>query len=135
MNECNFKKYGFEKPDFECELWCEKDNYIFGIAKDIRANAGYWHPFIWDKKGNCYDSSHYKKVVFDLTPIKNKWYKDDNNVGKLIINRYGEVRRIQSIDTNKISTYQQNMYHDIIQAYGWRPLTKEEVLSMLVEEK
>lgn len=37
--ECQFKKYGFEKPDFECELFgtvsgpFEKDDFVVEVIK------------------------------------------------------------------------------------------------------
>ena len=60
-SECQFAKYGFEKPDFECELFgtvsgpFEKDDFVVGVIKKGMFNNC---PHMWSvKHGTCYTSS------------------------------------------------------------------------------
>lgn len=126
----NFKEYGFE-ADFDGEILAVKDDKYFGISKSNESEG--WVANGWKKDGTClYDD------VSHLKPIKKEWYEVESNFeaykGKLIINKYGNVRRIQSIDKSKVSTAEQNMYHDILKVDEWRPATKEEILTLLIKE-
>lgn len=77
IEECQFAKYGFEKPDFECELWQVETStsfeYVHGLVLD-----GYAHPMgnltyhKWDKKNGRVLVGCSSK---NLTPIKNPWYE------------------------------------------------------------
>lgn len=131
--ECQFAKYGFEVPEFECEIYTIKDDFqIIGSV----LKSGDWYPVSWDSKdGIIYNFPTGNSDDFNLTPIKKPWYEDESNKGKLITNKYDEVRKIQYISNNKVATHQQNLYEDAIKVDEWRLLEKEEVLSLYKEEK
>ena len=90
-----FKQYGFEVPDFDCELLgivsgpSKKDEFVVGtIKKGIFNNC----PHMWSiKYGTCYTSSIASNMYdYNLTPIKQPWYEtckypvivktEDNNI-------------------------------------------------------
>lgn len=75
-----FKQYGFQVPNFECELLgvvsspYEKNQFVVGvIKKGIFNNC----PHMWDiKYGTCYTSSIASNMYdYNLTPIKKPWYE------------------------------------------------------------
>ena len=78
--ECQFAKYGFEKPDFECELFgtvsdpFRKNSFVIGVIKKGMFNNC---PHMWSVKyGTCYTSSLASNMPeYDLTPIEKPWYK------------------------------------------------------------
>ena len=79
-SECQFAKYGFEKPDFECEILgtvsgpFEKDDFVVGVIKKGMFNNC---PHMWSVKyGTCYTSSLASNMIeYDLKPIKKPWYE------------------------------------------------------------
>ena len=129
----NFKDYGFE-ADFEGEILKELGSSLIGYVK----NNFNIKTVIWHKDNGKLTQDYSLGSDFNLKPIKKEWYLNKDNFeeykGKIIINKYGNIRMIQSIDENKVSTFEQNMYHDIIRVEEWRPATKEEVLVLLVKE-
>ena len=75
-----FKQYGFEVPNFDCELLgivsgpYKKDKFVVGtIKKGIFNNC----PHMWSiKYGTCYTSSIASNMYdYNLTPIKQPWYE------------------------------------------------------------
>ena len=78
--ECQFAKYGFEKPDFECELLgtvsgpYENDQFVVGVLKKGMFNNC---PHMWSVKyGTCYTSTLATNMPeYNLTPIKKPWYE------------------------------------------------------------
>ena len=70
-----FKQYGFEVPDFECEIlkYFEHDNTLVGYykTKDGTVYAESWHSLNGraDSGDNKYD------MQVHLTPIKKPWYE------------------------------------------------------------
>ena len=78
--ECQFAKYGFEKPNFECELLgtvsdhFRKNSFVIGVVKKGIFNNC---PHMWSVKyGTCYTSSLASNMPeYDLTPIKKPWYE------------------------------------------------------------
>ena len=79
-SECQFTKYGFEKPDFNCELLgtvsgpYENDEFVVGVIKKGMFNNC---PHMWSVKyGTCYTSSLASNMPeYHLTPIKKPWYE------------------------------------------------------------
>lgn len=128
----NFKDYGF-KANFEGEILKETlDNHKRKIY------VGYYvgdnnliYPCIWNVFGQCDFCCSAKHNERKLIPIKKEWYKQEDNFisykDKLIINNRGEIRKIQYVDTLKVSTVEQNMYHDILRTEDWKLVTKEEI--------
>ena len=78
--ECQFTKYGFEKPAFECELFgtvsdpFRKNSFVIGVIKKGMFNNC---PHMWSVKyGTCYTSSLASNMPeYDLAPIKKPWYE------------------------------------------------------------
>ena len=77
IEECQFAKYGFEKPDFECELWQVETSTSFEYVHGLVLND-YAHPtgnleyHKWNKKtGEVLVGCSSKS----LTPIKKPWYE------------------------------------------------------------
>ena len=75
--ECQFAKYGFEKPDFECELWkvetSTSTEFIHGLVlNDYAHPMGNLEYHKWNKKtGEVLVGCSSK----NLTPIKKPWYE------------------------------------------------------------
>lgn len=135
----NFKKFGF-KADFKGYIYEFLNPYYVGYIVDNHDNRKLIR--IWNEDGLCLNPLTTKERILDfnepkfkLTPINLSWYKDvdkfEDYKGKLIINRYGNVRRILSVDNLKVSTAEQNMYHDILKSEEWKLLTKEEIKDLV----
>ena len=69
--ECQFTKYGFEKPDFECEILKEYDDHLVGA---VYQNEKYFGTS-WNKQGTCLQTKGFGYINMDLTPIKKPWYE------------------------------------------------------------
>ena len=69
--ECQFTKYGFEKPDFECEILKEYDDHLIGAVYQNEAYFG----TTWTKEGNCLQTKGFGYINMNLTPIKKPWYE------------------------------------------------------------
>ena len=76
-SECQFAKYGFEKPDFDCEIWKVETSVYFKYIHGLVLND-YAHPMgnleyhKWNKKtGEVLVGCSSK----NLTPIKKPWYE------------------------------------------------------------
>jgi hypothetical protein len=67
--ECQFAKYGFEKPDFECAILGEVDDIFIGYVR-IRDKQVY--PTHWYKNG-CRNIN--EGNIWNLKPIKKPWYE------------------------------------------------------------
>ncbi len=71
IEECQFEKYGFEKPDFECEILKEYNNHLVGA---VYQNEKYFGTS-WNKQGTCLQTKGFGYINMDLTPIKKPWYE------------------------------------------------------------
>ena len=74
--ECQFAKYGFEKPKFECKILGEIEDVLYGATwTQTNSTPGLetfnWHPEQWDKV----DGSAHNDSRNNLIPIKKPWYK------------------------------------------------------------
>ena len=69
--ECQFTKYGFEKPNFECEILKEYDDHLIGAVYQNEAYFG----TSWTKEGTCLQTKGFGYISMNLTPIKKPWYK------------------------------------------------------------
>ena len=69
--ECPFAKYGFEKPDFECEILKEYNDHLVGA---VYQNEKYFGTS-WNKQGACLQTKGFGYINMDLTPIKKPWYE------------------------------------------------------------
>ena len=136
----NFEEFRF-KADFEGYIYEFLNPYYVGYIVDIHDNRKLIR--IWNEDGLCLNplTTNIERILdfndpkFKLTPINLPWYKDidkfEDYKGKLIINKYGSVRRIQNIDLLKVSTSEQNMYHDILKSEEWKLLSKEEIKDLV----
>ena len=69
-SECQFAKYGFEKPDFDCTILTKvKDEFIGYIVKQDIIIAT-----TWSEDGIAYLGSK-RDIKYDLPPIKKPWYE------------------------------------------------------------
>lgn len=69
LEECQFAKYGFEKPYFECVILGEVDNMFIGY---VRMHNKKVYPPHWYKNG-CRELG--EGNIWNLTPIKKPWYE------------------------------------------------------------
>lgn len=69
--ECQFEKYGFEKPDFKGEILKEYDDHLVGA---VYQNEKYFGTS-WNKQGTCLQTKGFGYINMDLTPIKKPWYE------------------------------------------------------------
>ena len=74
IEECQFAKHGFEKPDFECVILTKvKDEFIgYIIGQDI-TKQDIIIGTTWSEDGIAYLGSK-RDRKYDLTPIKKPWY-------------------------------------------------------------
>jgi len=120
----NFKDYGFT-ADFEGEIFCERNNALFGIvinslgyvfcAKWVNGNATQIGP-------DCYTKEDIGK--YNLTPIKKEWYENPNNFSALIVTNSGMGAWVHYYENSKVYDARSNSY-SIINS-NWRLVTKEE---------
>lgn len=63
----HFAKYGFEVPEFECEILKEFDSYVLGYFKENTVII----PCTWYKRGGTLTAPHAKsREKYNLTPLK-----------------------------------------------------------------
>lgn len=73
--ECQFAKYGFEKPDFECVILTKiKDEFIGYIIKQDTRKQDIVIATTWSEDGIAYLGSK-RDIKYDLPPIKKPWYE------------------------------------------------------------
>jgi len=115
--ECNFEKFGFEKPDFECELLKkDKFDYIFGFVGD--------NCLLWLESGKCFMATHSNEQdmpEYNLTPIKKEWYEDADNFPEVVKNDDGRIELAIGFDKNRhIFLFRGDDYSNICN--GWRKI-------------
>ena len=120
-----FAKYGFEKPDFECEILGQCDLGNLGTVKHKRESVG----VVWDKEGRCFELGICNSSVlwgkYNLAPIKKPWYEDESNFPCLMKDNKEE----------DIYLTARNKEHYLILKEYCRLATQEEVLSLYKEVK
>jgi hypothetical protein len=125
-DECQFAKYGFEKPEFECELWKVETSrsieYIHGLVlNDYAHPMGDLRYHKWNKKtGEVLIGCASK----NLKPIKKHWYRYLENFPCLLTNGKDFVLLTEKDYEKWDGSY--------IGA-GYRPATKEEVHNLIME--
>lgn len=134
--ECQFKKYGFEVPDFECEILGRDKGKISAIVTSQKSTPSIC---IYDFLGACYeiDTANGRLLRWslrDLKPIKKEWYEHESNFPCLVVDKKNEMRKAISFElkTQRI-IFENELYSNICN--GWRLATKEEVLSLYKEVK
>ena len=69
-SECQFAKYGFEKPDFECAILTKVKNEFIGyiISQNVIIAT------TWYEYGSAYLGNK-RSIEYDLIPIEKPWYE------------------------------------------------------------
>mgnify|MGYP003594716648 CR=1 FL=1 len=122
-SECNFTKFGFEKPNFECKILGEIDGVLYGATWiQINSTPGMeefnWYPEQWDKvDGSAHDDSKH-----DLTPIKKPWY-ETCTFPCIIMADYCMPVVVKHYDDGYVYDFRGNKYC----TKAWRLLTNTEI--------
>ena len=122
-SECQFAKYGFEKPDFECKILGEIDGVLYGATWiQINSTPGMeefnWYPEQWDKvDGSAHDDSKH-----DLTPIKKPWY-ETCKYPCVIMADYCMPVVVKHYEDGYVYDFRDNKYC----VNSWRLLTNDEI--------
>ena len=123
-----FKQYGFEVPDFECELWQVETSTYFEYVHGLVLND-YAHPMgnltyhKWDKKNGEVLVGCSSK---NLTPIKKPWY-ETCKFPVLLIKLDGlqhETYGLASHCNHPNELCVNNAYEHV---RDWRPLSNDEI--------
>ena len=128
----NFKDYGFE-ADFEGEILKEVGDYYVGY---FISGDNIIHSCQWNSLGVGY-SPHNINKEYDLKSIKKEWYLDNDNFeaykGKLITNKYKDIRKIEYIYCNCVDVGIENIYHKDLISDGWQLVTKEDIKQLIFD--
>ena len=122
--ECQFAKYGFEKPDFECEIWKVETSvsfeFIHGLVLDDCSHPkGNLQYHKWDKKTGEVLVGYTSK---ELKPIKKPWYETckfpciimEDHCMPVVVNHYKD---------GYVYDFRDNKYC----VKAWRLLTNDEI--------
>jgi len=107
------KEYVFEKPEFGCELLKVYGNHIIGATQTDSGDS--WMEEKWTIDGK---SKHHAK--WNITPIKPKWYEDEDKFPVLLINNDGS-------DVFFVETYPLNV--------GTKVLVDTKILGLATKEE
>jgi len=123
----NFEEYSFT-ADFGGEIYFE-DSARLLIGKLDDNTSCFWDSI----NGNCFEVyTNNRLYKYDLTPIKKEWYKDENNIGKLIkSDKFNTFAIFREYKDNKIFIEFNNYSWDVDL---FRPATKEEINSIVIKE-
>lgn len=122
LEENSFNKFGFETPDFEGEILKEVEGCLIGWHR----HKGSIISCSWNTKGICYSTMNYKDD-YNLTPLKVNWWEKDENFPCLMVRLKDGIKKF-GVFKNK------NHVLALHPKDGWRLATKEEILTLLVEE-
>lgn len=131
VKQCQFAKYGFKKPDFNCEIFKEvqgnKSRNTKRFIGHVINEDGVSYPCIWEEWGKCEFCTSAKRRKYSLTPLKKEWYEDESNFPCIIVED----------DERLILCRNKYEWIDLIEQHNesFRLATKEEVLSLYKEEK
>ena len=116
----NFEEYGFT-ADFKGEIFFE-DNARLLIGKLDDNTACFWDSI----NGHCFEIYTNKRVsMYDLTPIEKEWYEKEENFPCVIFNKKTKMLCV----INNIFDWNSSFEN----TSKYRPATKEDLLSLLVE--
>ena len=118
LEECQFEKYGFEKPDFKGEILKEYDDHLVGA---VYQNEKYFGTS-WNKQGTCLQTKGFGYINMDLTPIKKPWY-ETCKFPVLVWDTFADKLEVATEYTND-TLY---LLSDIRDASEVRPLSNEEI--------
>lgn len=111
--ELKFNTHGYKIKFFEVI-----ENFIHGA---IYIDDEWWS-CEWDFLGQFLRCTYSgSERDYDITPTKPKWYEDESNFPCLMVNQFGRVHEVESMDHLK-------------RCEGWRLATKAEALALVVEE-
>ena len=115
--------YEFEKPEFECKIFYRNSKYrtIHGIIFE----EGNTYSIEWNHAGKVLNVTLSRGVKnYNLTPIKKEWYEYPENFPALLKH-----------DWYKIFNTVYYMEDVLALNKHWRLATKEEVMSLYLEDK
>jgi len=119
----NIKDYGWYNDSYKIQIFLEESNWLYGIIINDYSTRVLAK---WDNRtGVCYDNQHKLSNSYNIIPIKKEWYLDKDNIGKLMIDSFCDVRYITDIDDSKVSTHEHTIHHNRIK--DWRLLTDDEL--------
>lgn len=131
MKECQFKKFGFEKPSFDCEI-LKKINYgLIGYINNENMAIE------WNNLGTAFYGKE-RIPRYNLTPIKKEWYDNKSNFPCIVTDgKYITVAHKVIKDGGEDILY--GVYDGTLDDFlggvqQFRPLTKEEALELVVKE-
>ena len=116
--ECQFAKYGFEKPYFECEILKEYDDHLVGAVYQNEAYFG----TSWTKKGTCLQSKDFGYTNMNLKPIKKPWY-ETCKFPCVIMADYCMPVVVKHYDDGYVYDFRDNKYC----VKQWRLITNDEI--------
>lgn len=125
--ECQFAKYGFEVPEFECEILKKRGSWLVGYMVISKGMAPV--PCMWfEHDGNCSVNN------YNLAPIKKPWYEDESNFPCVVIIK--KTKEPIAIAYSYDGTVFRDRYKSPIQCPSQivRAEKKEEVLSLYKED-
>ena len=117
-SECQFAKYGFEKPNFECEILKEYDDHLVGA---VYQNEKYFGTS-WTKEGTCLQTKGFGYINMNLTPIKKPWY-ETCTFPCIIMADYCMPVVVKHYDDGYVYDYRDNKYC----VKSWRLLRNTEI--------
>lgn len=137
--QCQFTKYGFEKPDFECEILGSDEIGFVGMVNNY---FKYWH-----SDGRCFKilNGDEEYPQYNLKPLKKEWYEDIdeltlifwsskhdkfNEENPMLVDNY----ILFNNTTPRLENKKTHSYINI-QEVNCRLATKREVLSLYKETK
>ena len=118
IEECQFEKYGFEKPDFECEILKEYNDHLVGA---VYQNEKYFGTS-WNKQGTCLQTKGFGYINMDLTPIKKPWY-ETCTFPCIIMADYCMPVVVKHYEDGYVYDFRDNKYW----VNSWRLLTNTEI--------
>ena len=116
--ECQFAKYGFEKPYFECEILKEYDDHLVGAVYQNEAYFG----TSWTKKGTCLQSKDFGYTNMNLKPIEKPWY-ETCKFPCVIMADYCMPVVVKHYDDGYVYDFRDNKYC----VKQWRLITNDEI--------
>ena len=123
--ECNFAKYGFKKPDFDCTILTKVNNDYIGYTTIPSSTIV---ALSWALNGIAYMGvTHTPR--YNLTPIKKPWY-ETCKYPALLLKLDGLSHKTYGLashcnHTNELCV--NNAYENV---EDWKPLTDHEIESL-----
>ena len=118
VEECQFTKYGFEKPAFECELLKEYNDHLVGAVYQNEAYFG----TSWNKQGTCLQTKGFGYTNMNLKQVKKPWY-ETCTFPCIIMADYCMPVVVKHYEDGYVYDFRDNKYC----VNSWRLLTNDEI--------